>query len=193
MYRISPILLILFAAFGSAVSQTAVCTEPEQDCVHIEKDRKCVKKSPVIEGKRYVVPGLRIRFFNQDQKRFVSQARTTLRFNWEWLEYPYPDKLRGAWSDASSTSSCITNNNGQIDSPKLTIVPTGWYKGFFSFNMKPRFVSIFVALDREASPERTCSGETSLSIKELEDCKRRGTCDLIVKFGCSMPTSKEWN
>lgn len=190
-----PLLVITLCLTVASQSDFCPAPRPERDCVWLENENKCVNRAPVIFGKPVRIPNLKIQLYSRDQMQVALDAEVTIKYQWQWLEYPYPEKLRGAWSDANVITKCKANESGYIYLAEYNLTPSGWYKGFFSIGMQPRFTELWIKVfhSEKSSQGRSCTGEASINSKDLESCKRLGKCEVAIIFGCSTRTTIEWN
>ncbi|MFT3745784.1 MAG: hypothetical protein QM785_16020 [Pyrinomonadaceae bacterium] len=87
---------------------------------------------PVIYGKHFPVPELKLRFVN-DKNDAMASDEVIVRYKWKWFEYPYQEHPTGVWSTAYYHSKCSTDVDGRVTVPEYDLIPAGWYKGAFLF------------------------------------------------------------
>jgi hypothetical protein len=181
MRRVALTVFLMLAACGLAAGQAAQaeagkCGEPSENCF----GTACRRGEPVIFGKPYAAPRLRLRVVDEGTGRPLAGVRLTTLYVWQWLEYPYPEHLFGAWTDESYSASCATDGGGLVEVKEFNVVPHGWYKGIHSVGHKPRFSRVQVSMVLEK-----CIRSWSFDRKALDRCRRRGgTCELTLKASC---------
>ena len=165
------------------VAKTNFCAPPEEICQGVG----CEKRVPVIFGKPYLVPRLKIQLFDKNTNKPASGARITLNYIWQWLEYPYTEAPFGSLSEASYSTTCSANEEGVIEVAEFKVEPHGWYKGIYSIGHKPKFLNVTVGyeLPYVRSSEKHCYTYTEISRAQLDRCRRSGRCEFPIKDGCS--------
>src|SRR5215213_7463478 len=135
MIRIAVAAIMILALLGvisgqapSSLTNSTVCGAPNENCMGAE----CERGEPVIFGKPFLVPKMKIRLLDKHTNKPLARIEVTVRYVWEWLEYPYPEHPFGAWSEESYSASCVTSGDGSIEIAEFNVVPHGWYKGKFS-------------------------------------------------------------
>lgn len=183
----SIIILVISGVLFSQTSTPAssnLCAPPEEICMGVG----CEKRVPVIFGKPYLVPNLKIRLLDKYTNKPMAGAEITLNYNWEWLEYPYTEHPFGAWSQENYSTTCYANADGVIEVGEFNVEPHGWYKGIHSVGKKPRFLNVTVGYDLPYihSPEKKCHTYTDISKAQLDKCRRTGKCEFTVKDACPL-------
>jgi len=173
-------IVALLAACGWCLGQTEAkpgggCGPPAEDCLGAD----CRRGEPVIFGKPYVAPRLSLRVVGEEDGRPLPGIKLAVRYVWEWLEYPYPERPFGVWSEGSYSSPCVTGEDGSAAAAEFRVVPRGWYKGAHAAGRRPRFVRVDVTL---VLPK--CLTSRSYGRRELDRCRRRGDCELTLKVSC---------
>lgn len=130
---------------------------------------------PVIFGKPFIVPSLRIRVIESGAGNPLIRKELIVRYVWRWLEYPYQEHPFGAWSDAYDLMRCVTDQNGMIIIAEHKVIPSGWYKGKYSLGHKPSFQHLDISVN-------TGRSITHREIKQkfLEDLRRRNESDIVM-------------
>ena len=174
-------LLMIASAWVEGFGQSARpaagrCLPPAERCL----GKDCERGKPIIFGKAYDVPRLRLRLLDENTNKPLAGVPLTVRYQWEWLEYPYPEHPFGAWSGESYLAECVTDGGGLVEVEKYRVVPHGWYKGFYSIGHKPRFTS--VALGFELSK---CLATTGITKSEMKKCARKGVCEFTFRKSCN--------
>ncbi len=167
---------------AQTVAQANVCDPPEETCM----GDGCEKRVPVIFGKPYLVPRLRIQLFDKNMGKPAAGVGITLNYTWNWLEYPYNEAPFGAWSEANYSTTCSANKDGVIEVGEFKVEPHGWYKGVYSVGRKPRFLSVTAGYDLPCvgSKEKKCHTYTEISRSRLDKCRRSGRCEFPITDGC---------
>jgi len=114
---------------------------------------------PVIVGKPYEVPELKLRFLSAMTGKPVSPDAVNVHYYSQWLMVPAPENSSGAWSDVDDWVRCVPGGQTEITVPRFTVNPRGWYDGkYLKFpytltgSKQPRFdrIEIVVEVDRSA-------------------------------------------
>lgn len=106
--------------------------------------------APVIFGKAYSVPEMRIRVLDGSTGQPLRPKSLTLNYGWRWLEYPYSEHAWGVWSNSSDSASCQPDESGWLDVPPHEVHPRGWYDGKytrFPLPRKPSFTEVEVVIN----------------------------------------------
>lgn len=106
-------------------------------------------EQPVLFGKEFIVPELRIRFRTRESKDELPN-KITLFYIWEWFRYPNPDHPNGGWDEAGDIIDCDGSISSDIIKiPGYSVEPKGWYKGDYAGNHKnmPRFSYLEIGFD----------------------------------------------
>jgi hypothetical protein len=148
----------------------------------------CEKRVPVIFGKPYLVPKLKIRLLDKYTNKPVAGASITVSYNWKWLEYPYTEAPFGTWSEENYSTTCYANEDGVIEVGEFKVEPHGWYKGIYSVGKNPKFLSVTVGYDLPyvRNSEKKCHTYTDVTRSQLDKCKRSGKCEFTVKDACPL-------
>jgi len=145
---------------------------------------------PVIFGKRYLVPKLRITVIDKNTGKPAAGAKMGIGYGFKWLEYPYyPEDEHpfGVWTEGRYvTHDCFANEDGVIEADAFTVEPHGYYKGKYAIGRTPRFttVSIGYQLPYVVSTTKHCSTGTDITRAQLEKCRRKGLCEFTIRDGC---------
>jgi len=161
-----------------------LCEMPEENCMGDE----CERGEPVIFGKPYLVPKLKIRLLDKYTNKPVAGAGITLNYNWKWLEYPYTEAPFGIWEEESYSTTCYANEDGVIEVGEFKVEPHGWYKGIYSVGKKPRFLSVTVGygLPYVGTSIKGCYTYTDITKAQLDKCKRSGKCEFPIRDACPL-------
>jgi hypothetical protein len=117
---------------------------------------------PVIFGEEFTVPELHMQFVHMKTGNSLVPTVIDVRYFWQWLEYPYADYPRGAWSDAEDWVKCMTGGDNQLVVPAYTVKPFGWYDGKYTKfpytltgSRKPRFDRLEIVINfDDRQPDR---------------------------------------
>ncbi len=174
-------LLLLPAARVEGCGQTARaaagrCTRPAERCSGAD----CERSKPVIFGKAYDVPRLRLRLLDENTNKPLPGVQVVVRYEWEWLEHPYPEHPFGAWSEERHVAECVTDGEGFVEVEKYRVVPHGWYKGFYSIGHKPRFKHVGLSFDLTK-----CLTTAGIERSQLKKCARKGPCAFTFRRSCN--------
>jgi hypothetical protein len=177
----SILAVVSTVAFGQ-VPRRNLCGPPEENCM----GERCEKRIPVIFGKPYVVPKMKITLIDKNTNRPAVGAKIGVGYGFEWLEYPYTEHPYGVWSEASYSTGCVANEDGVIEVDEFMVEPHGWYKGIYALGKKPRFtnVSIGYQLPYVGSTDKQCWLGTDISRSQLDKCRRKRRCEFTIKDGC---------
>jgi len=133
-----------------ALGQQAVPeTKSHSACGVVEEGYGRLQKPPVIYGKPYIVPKLRLVFTDEQTGRPIAKRQVIVRYVWRWWEYPYPDRLFGVWSDTNDLVRCTTSDQGEVEVSEFRVVPSGWYKGKMLMGRRPEFTHLDVSIHLE--------------------------------------------
>ena len=180
-------LLALIPVAG--VAQTAKnnrCVNAEETCM----GEGCNKRVPVVVGKSYLVPKLRITLIDTNTDKPAAGARMLVHYGFKFFEYPfYPadEYPFGTWSDGKySTDPCLSNEDGVIETDQFKVEPHGYYKGIYSLGKKPEFTVVWIAYELPyiGSTTKHCTTSTEFSRSDLEKCRRNGLCEFTIRDGC---------
>jgi len=182
MKRIAIIMMMVLAPVGvmsrqesSSLTKSVACAPPKENCM----GSGCERGEPVIFGKPFLTPAMRIRLLDKQTGKSLTGIKVTVRYLWEWAEYPYPEHPFGAWSEESYSTSCATNNDGFIEVSEFNVVPHGWYEGKYSSGHRPRFKNVDVGYQLPK-----CYTYSEIDRAELVRCRRGGKCDFTFKVSC---------
>lgn len=132
---------------------------------------------PVIQGTPFHVPAMQWRFLGG------SPQAVEARYQWQWIEYPYPEHPFGAWVTAGETVEC-PNPGAEMTVPAHTVQPRGWYKGTYTALpwSKPRFhqVEFVIIWERNCEQRLMLSPRTLLKFRDQE---------ATIKRTCGVPES----
>ena len=173
----------------AAVAQTTKnnrCVNAEETCM----GEGCNKRIPVIFGKAYLVPKLKITLIDRNTNKPAAGAKMLVHYDFKWLEYPYypnDEHPFGAWSESGySTDPCFANEDGVIETDQFKVEPHGYYKGIYSFGKKPKFTVVFITYELPylGSTTKHCTTSTHFSRSQLDKCRRNGRCEFTIRDGC---------
>jgi hypothetical protein len=125
------------------------------------------------------IPTFRLRFVDKRTGALVRPSEVSLGYGWKWLQYPYPEHSRGAWSTASDLVSCAQPDSGQMIIPQFDVTPRGWYDGKYTklpFSNKPKFNGIDVSAVFPG-----CSSRVTIKPGDARALKGR---TVVVKINC---------
>jgi hypothetical protein len=145
-------------------------------------------RAPVIVAPPVRVPELRLRLVDAQSGRDQRPARVYVRYIWEWLEYPYPEHPRGAWSGADEEVRCEPEGASLIV-PARTVQPRGWYEGRFA--RTPRFdrLELLIQLPTCTLPDITIR-HTDLPRFEGAQVTAKVACGKVVQLDLRRPSQK---
>ena len=141
---------------------------------------RCERGEPVIFGKPYIAPKLKLRVVDENTNQPLIGIEITVLYVWEWLEYPYPERPFGVWSEEKYSSLCVTNKEGIVEVDEFKVLPQGWYKGIHSIGRKPRFTHMEVSMALTK-----CFTSESLKRGELDKNKRSDNREITLKTSCN--------
>jgi hypothetical protein len=141
---------------------------------------------PVIFGKRYQAPPMRVRFVDGATKLPLKVQRVTVSYAWQWLEYPYPEHAWGAWSFAEDSLDCHPNQDGWIETLPHDVLPRGWYDGVHTLLPWPRH-PVFDSVEMVALT--AYSARVTLRTGDLQ---KFGGGDLVVTVFDGWRTEIQW-
>lgn len=148
-----------------------------QSCKLIEKSDDNFNRPPVIEGQTINVAEMNWLFEAVGPPSVVE-----VRYQWEWIDYPYSEHPWGAWVTAREVVEC-QQTGLTLQVPARTVRPRGWYKGkytSFPWSRPPRFHQV----EFKVVWERNCSQTLLLSPKTLEKFRDH---DAVLKRSCGAP------
>jgi len=187
MIRAVNLLILILVLSGATFSQTPspksnVCNSP------VETPNQFPVTEPVIFGKPYLVPKLKVQLLDKYTNKPFAGAEVTVNYVWEWLEYPYTEAPFGAWSEGNYSATCYANEGGIVEIEEYKVEPHGWYKGIYSIGRKPRFLNVRVGyeLPYVKTKEKHCHTYTEITKMELDKCKRSGKCEFTIKDSCPL-------
>jgi hypothetical protein len=136
--------------------------------------------TPVIFGRHYLVPELKLRFLNATTGKPVSPDSVNIHYYSQWLMVPAPENSSGAWSDVDDWVRCVPGGQTEISVPRFTVNPRGWYDGkYVKFpytligSKQPRFDRIEIVVEFDRSMPR-------LIIKEADLKQYRGAVAVVT-------------
>ena len=182
--RILAALILMSGPTMAAFGQTPgnVCEPPEETCMAEE----CERGEPVIFGKPYKVPRLKIRLLDERTNKPLAGTKITLNYIWKWLEYPYTERPFGAWEEDAYSTSCYADGEGVIEVGEFEVRPRGWYKGIHSAGRAPRFLNVTAGYDLPyvGTNINGCYTYTTFTRADLDKCKRVGKCEFTIRDAC---------
>lgn len=164
------------AALATVLLAGSIMAEP---CKFAGKDDATINPrmgQPVIEGQPFLVPLMNWQFESLGPPTIIE-----VRYQWQWIDYPYPEHPFGAWLTSEETVECqMTDLSLQV--PAWTVRPRGWYKGKYTALpwSKPRFHQV----EFKIVWERNCSQTLLLSPRTLEKFRDH---DAVLKRSCGAP------
>lgn len=171
------IFILDLILFGVAIGQSTDPSSSNAGCGSVETNSAFghPQTPPVIFGKPFVVPTLRIRVIDAGTGKPLIGKEVIVRYVWRWLEYPYQEHPFGAWSDAYDLVRCVTDQNGMVVIAEHQVVPSGWYKGKYTLGHKPSFRRLDISVN-------TGRSITHREIKQkfLENLRRRNESDIMI-------------
>ena len=142
------ISILTIAVFASG-QQPAPASTQHTACAVAEEGYGRPQKPPVIYGKAYIVPKLRLRITDERTGTPIAEREVIVRYVWRWFEYPYSERPLGVWSDAYDLVKCMTDKRGVVGMSGFKVVPSGWYKGKMLMGRKPEFTHLDVSIHLE--------------------------------------------
>ena len=159
--------------------------KPRAACGGVEKGYGQAQRPPVVQGKAYTVPKLRLRITDVRTGVPVAGREVFVRYVWRWFEYPYPERPLGVWSEAFDLLKCATDGQGLVEMPELKVTPGGWYKGKMLLGRKPEFTHLDVSVHLE-----THITHVRITKRELERHKKSGADTITLKVPLESPLSQ---
>jgi len=106
---------------------------------------------PVILGQPFLVPAMKWRLESS-----AAPSLMEVRYQWQWIDHPYPEHPFGAWLTATETVGC-QQPGLSFEVPEWTVRPRGWYKGKYTMApwSKPRFHQVEVVIEWERNCRQT--------------------------------------
>ncbi|MFN7542624.1 MAG: hypothetical protein ACK5TN_07515 [Acidobacteriota bacterium] len=150
-----------------------------QKCELVGKDDDTLNRrlgKPVIFGPAFEVPALAWRFQSP-----TAPASIEARYQWLWIQYPYPQHAFGAWESGEETIACAEPSLEMVV-PSHTVRPRGWYSGTHTSLpwKKPKFDQVeFVIMW-----DRNCQQRLMLSPKVLAKFRDH---EAVLKRSCGAP------
>jgi len=119
-------------------------TPPIGKCEEVrDSEAKKSRTAPVVFGKPYVVPELKLRFLDELTGEPLVNNKVCFHYMWTWFDFL--DKFEGRTGttrEAGDLFICETDENGVVFLPERTVETVGYNKGkkrFFRMNVKPKF------------------------------------------------------
>ena len=182
MFKIICLPLSLILCVGVAAQSFAQCSEmvKAEDNGLLSRNGQPLGPAVIFNAPESI-PELHLRFVDAKSGKRVVPTQVTVTYPWKWLEYPYPEHLWGAWSDAYDLLKCTpSQNEEELIIPAYKLVPRGWYKGKytgFPWSRKPKFDGIGINIE-----ETQCT--SGFGIKK-SDLRRYEKAVAIIKLSCS--------
>lgn len=131
---------------------------------------------PIIQGRAFIVPSMKWRFESSAPPNVLE-----IRYEWQWIDHPYPEHPFGAWLTASETVECRPIG-ASLEVPEWTVRPRGWYNGKYTMLpwSKPRFHQVEVVIEWD----RNCRQTVLLSPQALAKFREH---EAIVTKSCGVP------
>jgi hypothetical protein len=136
------------AVFASGQGPAPI-PKPHPACGAVEEVHGRPPKPPVVYGKPYIVPKLRLHVADEQTGVPVAEREVIVRYVWRWFEYPYQEHPLGVWSDAYDLVRCMTDKHGVVGMSEFKVVPRGWYRGKMLIGRKPEFTHLDVSVHLE--------------------------------------------
>lgn len=157
-----------------------------QECREIGSTDDTLNKKlgePVIFGKSAFIPSMAWHFESKDQSYPQS---VEFRYQWQWIQYPYPEHAWGAWVTSSETVKCISSGEN-LTVPPHTVKPRGWYEGKHTFLpwRKPKFIQVEMVVNWELN----CTQRVMLDNKLLNKFKDN---EGILTKSCGAPVKPKF-
>jgi len=186
MFRVMLMLssVLVVAAFASGQAPTGV-PKPHAACGVVEKGYGQPQRPPVVFGKPYTVPKFRLRVTDEATGAPVAGREVFVRYVWRWFEYPYPEHIFGAWSEAFDLVKCVTDEEGFVEMSEFRVTPGGWYRGKMLLGQKPEFKHLDVSVHMDAYIRHVL-----ITKRELERQKKSKTDTVTLKVPLASPLSK---
>ena len=141
-------LVVVIFGVGPLRAQTPA-PGPQKTCGEREQGFGRSQNPPVINGKPYTVPELRLQIIDDQTDRPIGNREVIVRYVWRWFEYPYPERLLGVWSDAFDFVRCTSSKDGLVLLSEFKVTPLGWFKGKMLMGRKPEFTHLDVSVHLE--------------------------------------------
>lgn len=132
---------------------------------------------PVAFGKAFVVPNMRLQFFDVATKKPMAGHYLVLHYTWMYFDPTHGEHCEsGCWEYAYDNAQCVTDKDGMASVPEVNILPSGWFKTrpFFFHSMAPYFHD----LEIDIHTEHWIIGY-HISAKKLEKMKATHTVDVV--------------
>ena len=113
---------VILAQTGPSDNDTCVLRAAEDES----------RGTPVIFGPVVTVPELRFRFVDRVSGLNVKLRDVNVNYHWKWIQYPYPERDWGVWSDGRDWVECVTQMQSEVRVPPFTVKPRGWYDGKYA-------------------------------------------------------------
>lgn len=186
MFRIIVIqVLVLALAVFASGQQPAPIPKPHPACGVVEEGTGRPQKPPVVYGKPYTVPKFRLHVADEQTGVPIAGREVIVRYVWRWLEYPYPERPLGVWSDAYDLVRCVADKHGDVEMSEFKVVPSGWYKGKMLMGQKPEFTHLDVSVDL-----RTHITHVRFTKGELERYKKSKAETIPLRVSLTSPLSQ---
>lgn len=179
-------MLLLSSILATAVFASG--QEPpgaSKPCGVIEKGYGQAQRPPVVYGKPYNVPRLRLRVTDERTGAAVAGREVFVRYVWRWFEYPHAERPLGVWSEAHDLSKCASDARGLVELPEFKVVPGGWYRGKMLLGRKPEFTHLDVSVHFE-----THVTHVRVTKAELERHRKGKSDSLTLKVPLTPPPSE---
>lgn len=161
-------------------------SKPRAACGLVEEGYGRAQRPPVVYGKAYNVPRLRLRITDERTGAPVAGREVFVRYVWRWFEYPYSERPFGVWSEAFDLVKCVSDGQGFVEMPELKVVPAGWYKGKMLLGRKPEFTHLDASVHLE-----THVTHVRITKRELERYRKSKADSLPLKVPLTSPSSNE--
>jgi len=142
-------LSVLVTAVCASGQEPSGVPRPRAACGVVEEGYGRPKRQPVVYGKPYTVPKVRLRITDERTGVPVAGREVFVRYVWRWFEYPYSERPLGVWSEAFDLVKCSTDGQGFVEMSEFKVVPGGWYKGKMLLGRRPEFSHLDVSVHFE--------------------------------------------
>ena len=186
MFRVTLTLGSVLAAAVFAPGQgPSGAAKQRAACGVVEKGYGQTQRPPVVYGKPYDAPGLRLRVTDERTGAPVAGREVFVRYVWRWFEYPYPERPFGVWSEAFDLVKCVSDARGVVEMSGLKVTPGGWYRGKMLLGRKPEFTHLDVSVHFE-----THVTHVRITKGELERYRKSKADDIPLRVPPAPPPSK---
>jgi len=149
-------------------------------------------KPPIVFGEPFVIPKLRVKFVDKATGTPVNGRYIVVHYQWQYFNPTVTPGAefcsRGCWRDAYENAQCITDDDGSVVLPEVTLVPSGWFKSKpkLFFSTAPRFEEVAIAIHAEH-----WIFSNHLSRKELKKIREKGQSGVTYAVDVNLPSWRE--